>query len=244
MRALFLRRSGAHDDRESSDDIVLELDRWQLTGLLLGVCVMCAAAFAVGLTVGKGGRQAALTPSPLIANDSAATASRADRQLALAGVAVGTERFDTDLARPVSDPPPANPAEAARIATHRALQETRASGLREAGAPVDAPELDPAVAAALTPSPGLAVAPSPTPSGAHALAVASIESEAAARAIADALESTRRQGHPVEVRRLVAGGSVVWRVEVGRFANLAAATQYLREFQSESGYAATLVAVP
>lgn len=245
MRAMFFQRSGARDDADTTSDIVLELDRWQLTGLLLAVCVLCAGAFAVGLSVGKGDRETAPPPTVLAAlsNDATTAASRADRQLSLAGVAVGTERFDADLTRPVADPTPANPAEAARIATHRALQETRASGLREAVAPA-AGAVDDALHAPVSPSPSLAIGPSGAQAGAHTLAVATVESETAARAVAGALEATARQGHPVEIRRLVAGGAVLWRVEVGRFGNLDAATQFLRQFQAESGYAATLVAIP
>jgi|GEM_PF-1725505 len=244
LQSLLIKR-----DSVKSQEIILELDRWQLTGLLLGVCVFCAAAFAIGLSVGKStGRETG--GSPVIAGlerKDANAAEKRERQLSLAGVAIGTDRFDANLAQPVADPRAANPAEEARIATHRALQDARALGLRQDAAEGAArAAMHPAVNAAM-------VAPAPVnspmavanvPNRAHSIAVATVTAESAANAMQTALRSVVPSTHKIENRRLVAGGQVLWRVEVGRFESMSEATNFLRDFQRDSGYTATLVDVP
>jgi len=246
MRLFALQRPGSTRRSSEASDVVLELDRWQVTGLLAALCVFCAGAFAAGLAVGKDSRRdsAASTSLDLRAQPGGSADTR-DRQLSLAEVSPSTDRLSLDLARPVADPVSSNPAEKARIATHRALQEARATGLRQVD-PADTPELALPILGQAAPieGEGEPAAAAETAHAAHALAVTTFANEPSAIAMRDALSKMVKAPHETRVRRIISQGQVAWRVEVGRFTNFKEATAFQREFQTDSGYLVGLVAIP
>ncbi len=241
-----LRSLGLLSRRDPDDpsDVVVELDRWQLTGLLLAMFVFCALAFAIGLAVGKDSA-ANTAAAPQLTLEPTVTPAARDRQLSLAEAAPSMARLQLEGRRPVAAAGDAGstPAELARMATHRALQEARETGVGHL--PVDqvpetapnAPGQVPAQAAA---PPALAEAPPK----AHALAIATVSSEASAVAMKGALAKVTPDGVPVRVRALQGPGGPAWRIEVGRFETPAEAAAFQKRFQSDSGYLVTVVAVP
>jgi len=216
----------------------IELDRWQLTGLMGAVLLACALSFFVGVLVGKRG-PAPVADAPVVTAPAPrpTPTSMRDRNLAMAEVSPGTGIIDQGLSVPVADPIPSDPTDAARIETHRQLQDFRAAGRRRDVPPLIAggasrPEAMPLIVDA-PPSAGGAAA--------YTLQVSVFESLASAQAIAGELEAA---GHAVTLRQLSAQGKVVYRVEVGEFRSAAAATTFQRRFERESGYSGVLVPRP
>lgn len=254
IQGWFSRRRG-----ENTPEIIMELDRWQVTALLIAVFVFCAGAFAAGMAMGGRSSDAGISAQPLVVTPRgariAADKAKEDqtaRQLGLASVYPGTDRFDANLSRPPADPHVANPAESARIAAHRAIQEARTTGLREvveAGAmPHGQPTPVGLIVHAAGPNgdPNLAAGavPIPAPNIAHALSVATMASEQAATTLRDALTPLVQSPHKAIVRRLVSQGQTLYRVEVGRFKSPSEAAVFLRQFQRDSGYPVDIVDVP
>lgn len=223
--------------RRNDGEVLAELDRWQLTGLLLAVLVLCALAFFAGVLVGKkSSPPSAPVALPGLVVAPAAAATPADRQLALAGVAPGTTLIDRGLARPVADPAPDDPTDAARIATHRQLQEARAAKLRQLGPmAIATPDAVPVQGGALEAMDG---ASAPTAAGGYTLQVSAFASKSAADAVAGEL---RAAGHPVRIRDLSARRRPLFRVEVGQFPSLQNAQAFQLKFERESGYSGVLV---
>jgi len=113
----------------SDAPVVVELDRWQLTGLLFGMLVIAVAAFYVGRSAGmKTVPNAAPTSVTSLARALPAGASTRERQIALAAVWPPTSGIDESLSRPIAQPLPSDPTERARAQAHLQLQEARSIG--------------------------------------------------------------------------------------------------------------------
>jgi hypothetical protein len=234
-----LRSLGLLSRRDPDDpsDVVVELDRWQLTGLLLAVFVFCGLAFAIGLAVGKDSASNQATAPQLTLEPTSTPAAR-DRQLSLAEAAPSMARLQLEARRPPTDAGASNPAELARMATHRALHEARETGVGHLAPDPSAP--DPSAPAA--PAPAATPAPAEVPT-AFALAVATVASEDSAVAMKGALAKIAA-GVPVRVRPVQGPSGAAWRVEVGRFPAASEAAAFQKRFQADSGYLVTVVPVP
>ena len=218
-------RGRAKPARERVSFAVVELDRWQLTGLVMLMLALTAGAFFIGVRIGEKSNPAApLKPALSLAPKAANTQ---ERHMALADVWPPTQEIDRDLARPLTPPLPADPTERARAQAHQQLQESRSAGLRN-DAPIALPtpvETPPMVLAA--------------GGSGYTLQVSLFDSQAAANAVATQLLDA---GHPVRIREVrAADGRSLFRVEVGQFANAEGASTYQRRFERDSGYSAVLV---
>ena len=248
MRSLPLMGFLARRRAGQSPDIIMELDRWQVTALLIAVFVFCAGAFAAGLAVRKRQNDGGIAATPVEVKPRPVVAARLEgqnRANALEGLPLDTDRFEARVTAPIADPHTANPAEAARIAAHRAIQEARATGVRQVVEPGATPAQTVPVVQLVGPAdPAADGATAPPVNKAHALAVATMTNEHAAETMRKALEPTVPAPHRASVRRLVANGQIFYRVEVGRFTNPNDAEVFLRQFQRDSGYPVDLVDVP
>ncbi|MCC6625195.1 MAG: SPOR domain-containing protein [Deltaproteobacteria bacterium] len=226
-RWLNLKRS------EPAVGAAIELDRWQLTGMLGAVLVACAVSFFAGVLVGKRAPAQAAPEAVVAPTPRPVAVSPRERNLAMAGVSPNTAVIDDGLSVPVADPIPSDPTDAARIETHRQLQDFRAAGRRR-----DLPPVIEGGAARPEAMPLIVDAPTSDGAGGYTLQVSVFESRAPAEAIASELEAA---GHAVTLRQLSAQGKVVYRVEVGDFRTAAAATTFQRRFERDSGYSGVLV---
>jgi len=226
--------------RTSAGEPIVELDRWQLTGALLGFGLIVVLVFFAGVIVGKGTSSTVPADLARIAGTAEIEAptrqSMRERSVALASVEPSTGAIDRDLSRPPVAIPPSDPTDAARIEAHRQLQRSRAEGV--AGVrPAEPSAVD---------GGGLAVAPSAgTLDGEGAqrgftLQVSAFESKETASMVASELTSA---GHPAHLREVTSAGRAFFRVEVGSFASAEAAGRYQRQFERASGYSTVLVAV-
>lgn len=228
------RRSTAYDDA------ILRLDRWQVTGALLGLGAIIAVVFFAGVVVGRQS-SAPLPPalarigSPVAAGT--ATMSHAERSRAMAGLKQGTREIDSDLARPLADVVPRDPTDAARVETHRQLQESRSAGLAGVEGGSAAPANGPHVVS-IAPSAGIASARDGRTG--YTLQVSAFEVKDAATAVTGELEAG---GYPARMREVSANGRTFWRVEVGFFESPAAASGYQGQFERKSGYKTVMVPV-
>lgn len=243
---------GSKRMRHRESEVMAELDRWQLTGLLLAVLVLCALAFFAGVLVGKKASppSAPVALPGLVATPvaSAAAATPADRQRALAGVAPGTTLIDRGLARPVADPAPDDPTDAARIATHRQLQDARAAKLRQLGPmAIAAPDAVSVQGGSIEGGEGgdggaerngIEAANAPAGASGYTLQVSAFASKSSADIVAGELRNT---GHAVRIRDLSTRGRPLFRVEVGQFPSLQNAQAFQLKFERESGYSGVLV---
>jgi hypothetical protein len=240
-------------DPDDPNDVVVELDRWQLTGLILAVFVLSALSFAVGLAVGedRAGQTATAPQLDLDAPAAQAPATR-DRQLSLAEAAPDLGKLQLDARR--VDPgegTASTPAEVARMATHRALLQAREQGvghLPSEAPPAHQPASGLPAEGSGEPSgspPAAPPAPPAAPPAAHALAVATVSSEASASAMKAAIAKLAPPGIPVRVRAIAdPSGARAYRVEVGRFETAREAATFQKQFQADSGYLVTVVGVP
>jgi len=217
-------------------DVTIEIDRWQLTGILGAVLVACALSFFVGVVVGKKAASPAVAADVFVPtkDHKLGKVSARERHLAMAEVSPGTSFIDEGLAEPIADPAPDDPTDAARIETHRQLQDFRAAG-RRGELPVGPSQPQAAMA------PLIVDQPTSVTHGGYTLQVAMLESKSAAQAIASELESS---GHPVRVREMSAQGRQVFRVELGDFKSAEGATAFKGRFERESGYSPMLVTLP
>lgn len=207
---------------------VVELDRWQLTGLVGLMLILTLGAFVVGLEIGKKQpTHAQERPALVVAAPGATNAMQ--RHIALAEVWPPTQAIDRDLSRPLTPPLPADPTERARAEAHQQLLESRAAGLRNDATPpapvgdVQAPPM---------------VVPDQAQQG-FTLQVSLFDSQGAANAVGGQLLDA---GHPVRIRQVMsADGRSLYRVEIGQFESAPAATAFQRRFERDSGYSAVLV---
>jgi len=230
--------------KSRSPEPILELNRWQATGVLLGLGVIAVVVFLAGVVVGRHSgaplpaelaRIAA--PSPAEPKKDPAT-SHGARSRVMADVWPGTGRIDADLARPLADVVPRDPTDAARVEAHRQLLESRAAGLATVeGAQAPAAGAPQAIVAA----PGAAVEDAAPGEGGYALQVSAFEARAPAALVAGEL---REGGHETRLREVRANGRKFWRVEVGHFDKPADAQAFQRRFERSSGYSTILVTVP
>ena len=215
----------------SDAPVVVELDRWQLTGLLFGMLVIAVAAFYVGRSAGmKTVPNAAPTSVTSLARALPAGASARERQIALAAVWPPTSGIDESLSRPIAQPLPSDPTERARAQAHLQLQEARSIGLRD--------ETPPMVN-------GAASAPTVTPQmpasgkGGFTLQISLFDTQAAAQVIAAQLETT---GSSVRIRQVrTTDNRDLFRVEVGDFSSSEAALTFQRRFERDTGYSGVLI---
>lgn len=219
-------RGRAAPARERVTVPVVELDRWQLTGLVMLMLALTVGAFFIGVRIGEGqNSDAPVKPALSLTPRSANTQ---ERHMALAAVWPPTQDIDRDLARPLNLPLPADPTERARAEAHQQLQESRSAGLRN-DVPLSPPsgptEERPVVLAA--------------GGSGYTLQVSLFDSQAAANAVAGQLLDA---GNPVRIREVqAADGRSLFRVEVGQFTTPEAASNYQRVFERDSGYSAVLV---
>jgi cell division septation protein DedD len=206
---------------------IVELDRWQLTGVLLLVLALTVGAFAVGRATSPGSTSANLESNVPLARALARPATTHERQIAMAEVWPPTSTIDQGLARPLEAPLPSDPTQRARALAHQQLQGARAAGLRN-DTMASAPPAAPAVFTETTPG-----------AGGYTLQVSVFDSEAAARVISDELAT---KGNASKIRQVRSSdGRQLFRVEVGEFASADAATVFQRRFEMSSGYSAVLV---
>ncbi len=218
------------------DEPLVQLNRWQLTGALLGLGLIVVLVFFTGVVVGR--QSTAPLPPELtrIAASASAQQAEARPKRGLELVTPGTRGIDEDLSRPPRPIVPRDRKEAARIEAHRQLQDSRAHGV----AGLDGPEGD----GGAHPVAALPVAVQPASDGsggAHTLQVSAFETAGPAEAIAGEL---RQADYPVVVRRINDRGRVYWRVEVGRFDSSDEATRYQRTFEQRSGLSTVMVPSP
>lgn len=231
LRRLFSNAHRRSSTRADAGAPVVELDRWQLTGLLLGVLVIAVGAFLVGHHAGTKASAPGpeSTPVAALARALPASASSRERQIALAEVWPPTGGIDSALSRPITPPLPSDPTERARAQAHVQLQEARSIGLRDVTPPAPADVTPPTVA------PGVEAG------GGYTLQVSLFDAQAAAQAIAAQLESA---GTAVRVRQVrSADGRDLFRVEVGDFRTTEAALTFQRRFERDTGYSVVLVAL-
>ncbi|MBL8788504.1 MAG: SPOR domain-containing protein [Deltaproteobacteria bacterium] len=226
----FLRRFRARKSTASSDVPLVELDRWQLTGLLFGVLVITVGAFIAGLSIGKRESHARTETAPApLARTLGTAATAGERHIALAEVWPPTGGIDETLSRPITPPLPTDPTERARAQAHMQLQEARSVGLRN----------DVVVGAAPTASAPTIMPEAGKPAGGYTLQVSLFDTQASAQVMAGELANA---GHAVRLRQVRStDGRDLFRVEVGEFQSTDAATAYQRRFERDSGYSCVLV---
>jgi len=220
----------------ASDDAILRLDRWQVTGALLGLGAIIVVVFFAGVVVGRESSSPLPPALASIGGPAAAggnTMSRSERSRAMADLPHGTRQIDSDLARPLADVVPRDKTDAARVETHRQLQESRSAGL----AGVDGATAQPVVAVA----PAAAVASTADGRTGYTLQVSAFEVKVAADAVTGELKSG---GYPAAIREVRANGRTFWRVEVGFFDSATKASAYQGQFERKSGYKTVMVPVP
>lgn len=214
-----------------SDAPVVELDRWQLTGLLFGMLVIAVAAFFVG-------RSAGMKAAPTIAPTSVTSLARAlpvgattrERQIALAAVWPPTSGIDQSLSRPIAQPLPSDPTERARAQAHLQLQEARSIGLRDDTPPVVTGGVSAPMVTPQMPADG---------KGGFTLQISLFDTQAAAQVIAAQLETT---GSSVRIRQVrTTDMRDLFRVEVGDFTSSEAALAFQRRFERDTGYSGVLI---
>lgn len=213
---------------------VVELDRWQLTGLTFVVLLIAVGGFAVGRATAPEPTPAPSPIAPIAARATLPTAASArQRQIALAQVWPPTRGIDQSLARPIAPPLPSDPTERARAEAHMQLQAVRSLGLREEPSHAATP---PGVVSALTPDPGAA----PTHGG-FTLQISLFDTQSAAQVIAQELE---RAGAAVRIRQVrTTDGRGLFRVEVGDFPTSESALSFQRRFERDTGYSGVLIAL-
>ncbi len=210
---------------------VVELDRWQLTGLLFGVLVIAAGAFFVGRSTGNVSAPQPVEAVTALAKSLPVNANSRARQIALAEVWPPTTGIDESLSRPIQQPLPSDPTERARAQAHLQLQAARSNGLRD-----DAPP--PIVAGGASLPTVTPHAPATGPGG-FTLQISLFDSQAAAQVIATQLETT---GSPVRIRQVRSSDMRdLFRVEVGDFTSSEAALAFQRRFERDTGYSGVLI---
>lgn len=228
MNLLSARLHGRTSGKRAKVSLPLvELDRWQLSALVLLMLVLSAGAFFLGVEVGKG-KNAPVPERPALAVMAQRGANAEQRHMALAEVWPPTQDIDRDLAQPLAPPLPSDPTERARAQAHLQLQESRSAGLRN-----DVP----AAVAAPVAAPPMVVAEG-VASG-FTLQVSLFDTHATANAVATELLEA---GHPVRIRQVqTAEGRALFRVEIGQFPDAQSANAYQRQFERDSGYSAVRV---
>lgn len=226
MNLMTDRLRGRHAPaRERVSMAVVELDRWQVTGLAMLMLALTAGAFFIGVRVGESKNPTAV-PKPALSL-TPKVANTQERHMALADVWPPTQEIDRDLARPLNPPLPSDPTERARAQAHQQLQESRSAGLRN-----DAP---------IAPAPPVENPPMVLAAGGsgYTLQVSLFDTQATANSVASQLLDA---GHPVRIREVQsADGRSLFRVEVGQFDNAESASNYQRRFERDSGYSGVLV---
>jgi len=214
-----------------SDAPVVELDRWQLTGLLFGMLVIAVAAFFVGRSAGLSAQPKSEPASVAsLARVLSAGATSRERQIALAEVWPPTSGIDQGLSRPIEPPLPSDPTERARAQAHIQLQEARSMGLRD-----DAPPMLAGGASAPTVTPQMAT----NGKAGYTLQISLFDTQAAAQVIAAQLETT---GSAVRIRQVrTTDMRDLFRVEVGDFSSSEAALAFQRRFERDTGYSGVLI---
>jgi len=214
--------------RKAAQAPIVELDRWQLTGLIGLMLVLTSGAFLVGVKVGEKQAPQDLERAALSVSGPVTIGSQ-QRHMALAEVWPPTQEIDRDLARPLTPQLPSDPTERARAQAHQQLLESRSASLRKD-----------------VPPPGLVVGAEAPPmvlaeagQQGFTLQVSLFDSQSAANAVAGQLLDA---GHPVRLRQVQASdGRSLFRVEVGQFSTAEAATAFQRRFERDSGYSGVLV---
>lgn len=225
----------------ASDDAILQLNRWQVTGAVLGLGIITVVVFFAGVVVG---RESSAPLPPVLASIGAtapsgtATMSHGERARAMAALKHGTREIDSDLARPLTGVVPRDKTDAARVETHRQLQESRSAGLAGVDGVAATPNgAQPLVAVA----PAAAVASTDDGKSGYTLQVSAFEVKVAADAVTGELTGG---GYPARIREVRANGRTFWRVEVGFFESPNAASAYQGRFERQSGYKTVMVPVP
>jgi cell division protein FtsN len=229
LSAKMRHHSAGSTRRKAAQAPIVELDRWQLTGLIGLMLVLTSGAFLVGVKVGE--KQAPQDiERPALSVGGPITISSQQRHMALADVWPPTQEIDRDLARPLTPQLPSDPTERARAQAHQQLLESRSAGLRN--------DIPPPAQVAGAEAPPMVLAGAGQQQG-FTLQVSLFDSQGAANAVAGELLEA---GHPVRLRQVQASdGRSLYRVEVGQFSTGEAATAFQRRFESVSGYSAVLV---
>lgn len=230
------RRASDRGSSRSDDGFVVELDRWQLTGLVGFVALIVVVAFIAGRASGGGEAEPeAQTATPVAKAEGALEvgASARERRIALAGVWPPTREIDDNLGRPIEPPLPNDPTERARAQAHIQLQQARSVGLRDDPA---APAIAGGAMAVAAQQPSVGGA-----RGAFTLQISLFETQAAAQVIAGQLEQV---GAAVRIRQVrTTDDKALFRVEVGDFASSESALAFQRSFERDTGYSGVLIAL-
>jgi len=268
-RSQFLRCSATTTGRlvvrdldRLQEKVVIELDNHQVALAILGLIVVSVGTFAAGVVAGQRmGDDLPLGLDPALSeaiDHAESSADQRKRMEALTSLPLGTRRMDTDLAKAPVDAPSDDPTEAARIEARRQLASANAGVI--AGAKGPTRRVPTAVGQAKHPSAKAApkkpltwiatdpvkerksLEPSQAPSKQYALEVSAFGSAAPAEMVASQLRSG---GHAVNVRQLSdPRGQTIWRVEVGKFANMASASTFQRQFERTAGYSTVMIPIP
>ena len=245
------------------EKVVIELDNHQVALAILGLVVVSVATFAAGVIAGQRmGDDLPLGLDPRLSeaiHQAEGAADQRKRMEALTSLPLGTRRMDVDLAKAPVDAPSDDPTEAARIEARRQLASIKA-GVIEGSKPTlkTAPRaVLPVVAKGTKAAPKKPLtwistnpakerksleAAAPKPSKQYALEVSAFGSAAPAEMVASQLRSG---GHAVNVRQLSdPRGQTIWRVEVGTFKDMNAASTFQRQFERTAGYSTVMIPIP
>jgi cell division septation protein DedD len=233
--------------------IVIQMDNRQVAIVILGLLLVSTGIFATGVLVGQQAGDRLMSALGAGLDDSelgAPTGARREvsRIERLTRVLPGTRAVNAELALPPPQAPPADPTDAARIEAHRQIAAANAGAAARDTRPVAvaiptvaAPQVAPVTVVERSPEAeeaALAGAPSTTR---YALQVSAFGAPDPARAVAEQLRSA---GHAAQVREAVGeDGAPSWRVEVGPFPDVPAASAFQRQFEASAGYPTVMVPV-
>jgi len=244
------------------EKVVIELDNHQVALAILGLIIVSVGTFAAGVFAGQRmGDNLPLGLDPKLSeaiHQAEGSASQRKRMDALTNLPLGTRRMDVDLAKAPADAPSDDPTEAARIEARRQLAAIQAGKIEGALSSTKN------VPRAVNPAPAKVNAKGPqkpltwistnpakerkaleaakTATKEYALEVSAFGSAAPAEMVASQLRSG---GHKVNVRQLSdPRGQTIWRVEVGKFENMSAASTLQRQFERTAGYSTVMIPIP
>jgi cell division septation protein DedD len=234
--------------------IVIQMDNRQVAVAILGMLLVSTGIFATGVLVGQqaGDRLMDVLGAGLEDGDGARVGARPPQETSrierLTRILPGTRAVNAELALPPPHTAPADPTDAARIEAHRQIAAANAGAAARDTRPVavaipaePAPQVAPLTVVERSPeAEEAALAGSPTTTR-YALQVSAFGAPDPARLVAEQLRSA---GHAAQVREgLGEDGSPSWRVEVGAFDDVAAASAFQRQFERAAGYPTVMVPV-
>lgn len=233
---------------------VIRLDHRQMATAILGVIVVSAGAFAVGVFVGEGHSPeptAVVAPEAVEAAVAAALEASAEEKIdsLLTRIPPGTRELTEALTQPSVVPAPLDPTQAARIETQRQIASARQAAATRSLGPVSvqpakeqAPDADKLSWVARDPQKERAALEEKKKVDAgFSLQVSAFRSAPPGERMAKEL---RQGGYDARVLKITDDhGTHFWRVLVGRFADAKKAGAFRGRFEATEGYPTILIPV-